>query len=69
MTRHRKLTCQQAKDVPCMDETCDKKFKNINQMKAHYKSHTEEYAAWKCVPCDKQLSSKQAYERHVKRHT
>ena len=69
MTRHRNLTCQQTKDVSCLDETCDKKFKNINQMKAHYKSHTEEYSEWKCTLCDKQLSSKQAYERHMKRHT
>ena len=69
MTRHKRLTCQKATDVACLDETCDKKFKNVNQMKAHYKSHTEEYAAWKCGECDKQLSSKQAYDRHMKRHT
>ena len=69
MHRHRNLTCQKTADVECLDPDCDKKFKNVNQMKAHYKSHTEEYAAWKCTECGKQLSSKQAYDRHMLRHT
>ena len=68
MHRHRSLTCQKIPDVACLDPDCEKKFKNVNQMKAHYKSHTDAAAAWKCAECGKQLSSKQAYNRHMERH-
>ena len=69
LSRHLRLICQRGADIPCDDPTCKRVFKNRVQMKAHFASHTDEGKKWKCQECDKQFSSKQAYNNHMQRHT
>ena len=69
LSRYLRLICQKGADVPCDEPSCSRTFKNRQQMMAHYPIHTDEGKGWFCKECQKQLSSKQAYNQHMQRHT
>ena len=68
LNTHLRLICQKGADIPCQHQDCDKKFKNKQQMLAHFVVHTDEAKKWFCEECQKQLKSKQSFNNHMQMH-